>query len=144
MPVHPRRRVAPDHALPERKKVQVYVLDRVARGPFVLDDRRADARDLVRGDRGTDARAAEKDPALDVSTRERIRERSNDEWVIVVGSRLGSKSNDPVSGCLEVLGDRGLEALPRVVCGDPDIHATVARTPSISAALIAPCRTIFI
>src|SRR5205814_1383120 len=42
----------------------------------------------------------------------------------------------------QVLDDRRLQALTGVIGGDPDLHATVARTFSISTELLAPSRTI--
>src|SRR2546425_2751160 len=136
-----RQRLA-DHPLAERQQIHVDVLDAVACGPFVLDDRCAHAGDLVRGDRGADPRAAKEDPAFDVTVGDRLRKATHDQRVIVVGSRLRPESDEGVTGRLEMLDDSGLETLAGVVGGDPDLHATVARTSSISASLIAPRRRI--
>src|SRR5205823_7454701 len=130
--------------LPKRQKVDVDVLDAVARGPLVLDDRRAHAGDLVRRDSGPDARSAEKDAALHVATSDRVGERPDDERVVVIRRGLGAEREDGVARRFEMFRDRGLESLTGVVGSDPDLHTTPARTLSISATLIAPCRRILI
>src|SRR4029077_12164165 len=66
----------------------------------------------------------------------------DDEGVIVVRPGLGAERNDRVPRRLEMLDDRGLQMLTRVVRRDPDLHATLARTLSMSASLIAPWRRI--
>ena len=81
--------------------------------------------------------------AIDIAARDRIGEWPDDERVIVIGRGLGSERDDGVPGRLQMLGDRGLQTLPRVVRCDPYLHTTVASTWSISASLIAPCRRIF-
>ena len=65
------RELVADGTLAHREEVHIDVLDRVARRPFVVDDRGADPRDLVRGDRRADARAAAKDRALELPALQR-------------------------------------------------------------------------
>ena len=132
-----------DHLLAERQKVHVDMLDAVARRPLVLDDRGAHTGDLVRRDRGTDARSAKEDAAFHVAARDRVSERPDEERVIVIGPGLGAERNGGVTRRFQMLDDRGLQTLTGMVRGDPDLHTTVARTLSISASLIAPSRRIF-
>ena len=132
-----------DHPLAERQQVHVDVLDAVARGPFILDDRGAHPGDLVRRDRGTDARSAKEDAAFHIAARDRVSERPDDERVIVIGRGLGTEGDDGVPRSFQMLDDRGFQTLTGMIRGDPDPHATVARTLSISASLIAPSRRIF-
>src|SRR2546430_2285734 len=137
-----RERVA-DHAFAERQEVNVHMLPAVARGPLVLDDRGAHTGDLVRRDRRPDAGSAEEDAAFHIAVRDRVGERPDDERVVVIGRGLGTEGDDGVARRFQVLDDRGLQTLAGMVRGDPDPHATVARTFPISASLIAPSRRIF-
>src|SRR5437660_5641397 len=133
------RELGPDHPLAEREQVHVDVLDRVARGPLVGHDRRAHARDLVRRDARADARAAHEDRAIDVAARDGLRERRDDERVIVVRTRGAAERDDAVTFRAQVLADRALQALSGVVGGDADLHAA-ASVSRISLAVIAPSR----
>src|SRR5712691_1636787 len=86
-----------DHALAECQQIHVDVLHSVTRRPLVLDHGRADTRDLVRGDRGPDARAAKEDAAVHVAARDGVREGTHDQGVVVVGPGLRSEGNDRVT-----------------------------------------------
>ena len=131
-----------DHALAEGQQVHVDVLDAVARGPFVLDDRSTHARDLVCRDGRPDPRSAEEDAAFHTAVRDGVGKWPDDDWIVVIGRGLGTEGDYGVATGLQVLDDRGLQTLTRVVRGDADPHTTVASTLSISASLIAPCRRI--
>src|SRR6478752_701490 len=48
--------------------VHVVILDALARGEMIFDERRANAGDLVRTDRDADAAAAQRDTAFDLAT----------------------------------------------------------------------------
>src|SRR5258708_13990052 len=84
--VHDRlRELDPDDALAERQQIQAHMLDAVARRPLVVDDRGAHAGDLVRDDRGPDARTAAEDAPLVAAARDRAGEWRDDERVVVLG-----------------------------------------------------------
>jgi hypothetical protein len=61
-----------------------------------------------------------------VSSQDRLRELYRDPRVVIIGLGSGPDENDRVTRRGEVLGDHGLEALPRVVRGDSDLQATLA------------------
>src|SRR2546423_15558999 len=82
--------------------------------------------------------------ALDVAARDGISEGTHDQGVIIVGRRLRPECDDRVTRRLQVLDNGCLEPLTGVIRGDPDLHATVARTWSISLSLMAPWRRILI
>src|SRR5947209_566231 len=139
------RELAADHAFAEREQVQVDVLHRVACRPFVVHDSRADPSDLVRRDRRSDARAAGEDAALDLAARDRVGEHADDHWIVVVRIRRRTVLLHLVAGFAQVLHERRLQRLTRVVCRDADLQATFvdASAVRISSVEIAPSRSTF-
>src|SRR2546428_10956894 len=74
----------PDHALAERQKVQVDVLDAIACERLVLDDGCAYPRDLVRRVRRADVRSSKLDAAFDVCAGDRVGVRPLEWWAFVI------------------------------------------------------------
>ena len=64
--------------------VEVIVLDALLRGEMVVDERRADAGDLVGADRRADAAAADRHAALHASRNHGLGERHDEVGIVVV------------------------------------------------------------
>src|SRR5918998_810764 len=67
-----RGEVGADHAGPEAEDVHVVVLDTLMRGIGVVTEAGSYSADLVGGDGGADARAADEDAALSLARGERL------------------------------------------------------------------------
>ena len=65
--------------------VHVIVLDALLRREMVVDERRADARNLVGADRGADAAAADRHAALHLSRDHGLGERNDEVGIVVAG-----------------------------------------------------------
>ncbi len=74
----------PDRPSAHAEDVEVIVLDALLRGEVVVDERRADARDLVGADRRADTAAADRHAALDLSRNHGLGERHDEVGIVVV------------------------------------------------------------
>jgi hypothetical protein len=83
-----------DHLSAETKDIHVVVFDALTGRKHVMDQSGAHPRDLIRGDRGANAAAAQRHPALDLARRDSPRQ--GDDEIRVVISRV-----QPI--CAEVL-----------------------------------------
>ena len=76
----------PDRPSAHAEDVEVIVLDTLLRGEVVVDERRADAGDLVGADRRANAAAADCHAAFYVSRDDGLRERHDEVGIVVVHS----------------------------------------------------------
>ncbi len=81
----------------EREHVQVVVLDTLMRGVAVMADRRANAAQLGRRDRCTDAAAAQQHPAIGIAALHRFADQLRDVGVVDRVGRMGSEIERLVS-----------------------------------------------
>ena len=74
----------PDRSSAHAQDVEVIVLDALLRGEVIVDERRADAGDLVGADRRANAAAADRHAALHLSGDDGLRERNDEVGIVVV------------------------------------------------------------
>jgi hypothetical protein len=72
-----------DHLSAETKDIHVVVFDALTGRKHVMDQSGADPRDLIRGDRGSDAAAAQRHASLDLARRDSPRQ-GDDEIRVVI------------------------------------------------------------
>ncbi len=117
------------HPPAEADHVGVVVAPREGRGGRVVDDGGSDAGHLVGRDADADAGRAHADPAVRDPTGHGLTDRDPELRVVDrdVG-RVGAEVDDLVSCVGQVLGERGLQGVARVVRADGDSHpASVPR-----------------
>jgi len=101
--------------------VQMIVLDTLACGKVILNQRRSDSGDLVRADRSTDAASAEGDPAFHVSTRDGTGEGNDVVGIVVTVIEAAiAEVNDFISRGTEVCDKRVLQEEPAMIGGNAD------------------------
>src|SRR5690349_15933845 len=93
-----------------------------AGGDLVVDQRGADAVDLVRGDRHPDAAAFEKDGDLGVAPSDRAGSGSGEINVVAAGRAVATEILDLMTGALEHGQQLFLGVVPAMIGGDGDFH----------------------
>src|SRR5215217_7332757 len=116
----------PHDLRPEAEHVHVVVLDALVRAVGVVADRGADAEDLAGGDRGTNARAADEDPALGLALPDHLAELAGLVGVVAAErGGVGSEVADLVPR--ERIEHRPPEMDAAVVERHRDLHRTSTR-----------------
>ncbi len=99
----------------------------IARLVLVVDQRSADAWNLVGADRRPDAAAADRDAAIDGTRRHSMAERDNKVRIVVVRAQTTRAEVDNLMSSRAELGDQFfLQAEPAVIGGDADAHGVIS------------------
>jgi len=137
VPSHCRSHCPPAHA----DNVHVIVLDPLAGREMIVDQRGANARNLVGTHGCTHAAAANGHVTLHLARRHSLAERG-DKVRIVVIRRLAVRAEiDNLMAGRTELGDKSLlQAEPAVISGDADTHVAISCINSLPAVLPPPGR----
>ena len=117
-----------DDARAQREHVHVVVLDRLVRRVHVVTDAGADPHELVRGDRGAHAAAADDDRARGAAVEHRTARRRREVGIVHGFRRIGTEVDHLVARGAHGLDDLRLQREPTVIACDGDRH------PSTSSA----------
>ena len=111
-----------DDARAEAQHVHVVVLDRLMRGVGVVAHRRANAGELVRGNRDAGAAAADDDAALGLPVAQGVGDRFGGIGIIHRRGRMGAEIEDIVALLSQFCGQFLLQHIPCVVGTEGDSH----------------------